>query len=284
MKRIRWLILVLVVTGILTGCGATAEPPKPGPEEGAREWIDGIVNQDGNKMLKHTCLTQRENLKQASMWISAFSVLAQLFTNPSVQIKGDISDLKFETINQSSDQAEVRVYGELRVAVLGSAEAHQVDERWQMVRENDTWRWCGSSTSVSPVEVTQVATPVKQELVEVQANVKWQDTGISVESGNTVTIRYVSGQWSIWQGVDPLTDGEGQKNRPEKCQLMPQANLGSLIGRIGNNPPFFVGNEVTFRSSFTGNLFLSMNDCENFPGDYQATNRGSLTVAVVIGQ
>lgn len=159
MKHINWFLIILIV-GLLIGCGGSEAPPEPGPDDGAREWIDAMVNQDGNRILKHTCKAQRDNVKQAGMWISAFSVLEQLFTNQSVQIKGDISDLKFETVNQEDDQAEVRVYGELRVAVLANAEAYDVDERWQMIRENDTWRWCSSSTGVSPLVPTN--TPIQQ--------------------------------------------------------------------------------------------------------------------------
>jgi len=148
MNRINWLILVLVFAGLLMSCGGEEEPPEPGPEDGAKEWIDASVNLDGNRMLKHTCKAQRDNIKGAGMWTSAFMVLAQTFTTRSVEIEGDVSDLKFETISQSDNQAEVRVYGELRVAVLGNAEAHEVDDRWQMIYENDTWRWCGSDAII----------------------------------------------------------------------------------------------------------------------------------------
>lgn len=159
MRSISKFILVLTIVGLLTGCGITET--EPGPEEGAREWIDAIVNLDGNKMLKHTCLAQRENVQQTSIWSSAFAVLGQMLTGGATQIEGDISDLKFETISRNGDQAELRVYGELRVAVLGSAQAHQVDERWQMVRENDTWRWCGSSSGTLPLEPTR--SPIEDE-------------------------------------------------------------------------------------------------------------------------
>ncbi len=149
MKRAMWAFSVLIIACLLISC-----VPRDTPEQGAREWIDAIVNQDGNRVLKHTCLAQRENVQEASMWFSAFAVLGQLFTNRSVQIEGDVSDLKFETTSRDGDRAEVRVYGELRVAVLGAAQAQQVDERWQMVRENDTWRWCGSSADTLPLART----------------------------------------------------------------------------------------------------------------------------------
>jgi hypothetical protein len=156
MKHIRWFVSALLVFGLLASCSFIND--NDSPAQGAREWINGVTNQDGNKTLKYTCLAQRENLQQAQMWVSAFSVLARLFTGPSTEIKGDISDLKFETINQSGNQAMVRVHGELRVAVLASAQAYQVDEQWQMARENDTWRWCGPN----PNSTTQTAQTEEQ--------------------------------------------------------------------------------------------------------------------------
>lgn len=129
----------------------------------------------------------------------------------------------------------------------------------------------------TPVIITQTSAQVTNTFIEAQANLKWQDTGISVSAGDDVTIRYVSGQWSIWLNNpgDPLTDGNGQSGRKETCHLLPQANLGSLIGKIADTPPFFVGNETSFHSDSTSNLFLSMNNCGNFKD-----NGGSLTVNV----
>lgn len=113
--------------------------------------------------------------------------------------------------------------------------------------------------------------------VEVPADVIWQDTGIIVRRGDTIKFQYVAGKWSIWVDVDPMTDGEGQSGRPEDCRLMPQANLGGLIGRVGDNPPFFIGNQAEIYSDYAGNLQLSMNDCTPFE-----SNGGALTVNVII--
>lgn len=118
--------------------------------------------------------------------------------------------------------------------------------------------------------------PVSQE-VEVQANVMWQDTGIQVRYGDTVKFQYISGQWTIWIDADPLTDGMGQYGREETCRLMPEANLGGLVGRVGDGPPFFIGNEIEIYSVQNGTLQLSINDCPQFDN-----NAGSLTVSVVI--
>jgi hypothetical protein len=148
MKYVRWFILILVVVGPLTSCSIGGDSP----EQGAKDWIEGVVNQDGNQTLKRTCLEQRDSVKSATIWFSAFSVLGKMLTSPSVEIKGDISDLKFETISQGDNRAEVRVYGELRSAVLGAAQAQQIDERWQMVREDDIWRWRNVSSMLRQFE------------------------------------------------------------------------------------------------------------------------------------
>ena len=118
--------------------------------------------------------------------------------------------------------------------------------------------------------------PVDVQL-DIQADAPWQDTGLQIRRGNRVQIIYISGEWSIWVGADPMTDGNGQTNRPEDCRLMPESNLGGLIGRIGENPPFFVGNEADLFSEYNGTLQLSMNDCTPFE-----SNGGALTVQVVI--
>lgn len=113
--------------------------------------------------------------------------------------------------------------------------------------------------------------------IDVQADAPWQDTGIQVRRGNRVQVLYLSGEWSIWVETDPMTDGNGQTGRPEDCRLLPDANLGGLIGRVGENPPFFIGNEADLFSEYEGTLQLSMNDCTPFE-----SNGGALTVQVII--
>lgn len=157
MKRFsNFLVLLLTIAWLLTSCeGSNVEPtptPTQSPEEGAQEWIDAITNQNGNKMLKHTCLAQRESLQQSLVWVTAFSAVAELFSLNSFEIKleGDVSDLHFEVLSKNDNQATIRVTGELRVSpTTGIAQAYQVNEEWPMVYENDTWRWCGSAKLAS---------------------------------------------------------------------------------------------------------------------------------------
>lgn len=119
--------------------------------------------------------------------------------------------------------------------------------------------------------------PSVNEQVDVQADVMWQNTGIPVRVGNTVKIQYAAGEWTIWIDADPLTDGNGQYGREETCRIMPEANLGGLIGRVDDHPPFFIGNGTEYYSDYNGTLQLSINDCPQF-----GNNSGTLTVSVVI--
>ncbi len=135
----------------------------------------------------------------------------------------------------------------------------------------------GTARSLDATASILAPLPAVDEQVAVQANIMWQDTGIQVRLGNTINIQYISGEWTIWIDADPLTDGVGQYGRDETCRLMLAYNLGGLIGRVGDNPAFFVGNGTEYYSNYNGTLQLSINDCPQF-----GNNAGSLTVSVVI--
>lgn len=138
MKLARIVIVIAIVTGVLTACGIGESP-----ERAAKEWLEAMINLDGNKILERTCMAQRENVQEASLWSSAFAMLPQMFGLDVIKVQGDISDLEFAATYIDEETVHVRVTGELRVAVLGIAEAIPVDETWLMVKEEGKWRWCG---------------------------------------------------------------------------------------------------------------------------------------------
>lgn len=150
------MILASIFVLVLSACDTTANQPSPQPEPtpevpqehiSAREWISAVTGLDGNNILKYTCLAQRDNIQQMSAWTSALPILGSMFTGGTLEVKSDASDLRFETLAKNDTSAQVRVYGELRMAVSAVADAQQLDEQWQMVYENDTWRWCGAIKS-----------------------------------------------------------------------------------------------------------------------------------------
>jgi hypothetical protein len=127
---------------------------------------------------------------------------------------------------------------------------------------------------------------VIQHEVEVYASEEWQATGVEIRQGETITIQYVSGEWSPFAGYS--TDGQGCTD-PNVCtqdlsvlQSFPD-NLVSgihatLIARINQGPIFVVGNEITFQAENTGELMLRMNDKST------SDNSGSLVVSVKISR
>lgn len=123
-----------------------------------------------------------------------------------------------------------------------------------------------------------------QHAIEVYANKNWQDTGVEIKQGETITIHYVSGEWSPFFGY--YTDGQGCTD-PDVCtqdlsvlENFPDNIVGgihaTLIARISQGPIFVVGNEITFEAENTGELMLRMNDKST------SDNFGSLIVSVKI--
>lgn len=111
--------------------------------------------------------------------------------------------------------------------------------------------------------------------VSVPANQAWTDTGIDLALGSNVTIT-ASGTIRI-AGSDP---GKTPAGAPE-CSapsdfLAPGLPCWSLIGRIGNGTPFYVGAATGFSVTTSGRLFLGVND--NFFPD----NSGSWAATVSI--
>ena len=132
-----------------------------------------------------------------------------------------------------------------------------------------------------PVRQAQAVT---QQDVEVYANKDWQDTGVEIRFSQTVTIQYLSGEWSPFSGY--YTDGQGCID-PDVCtqdlsilETFPENIVSgihaTLIARINQGPIFVVGNEITFDAENTGNLLLRMNDKST------SDNSGSLVVSVKV--
>lgn len=117
------------------------------PEKGAREWTEGTMKLEGTKIASRTCAAQQSNMQEAGAWSSAFAMLV------GQQVKAEVSDLRFDTVSQSGDNAQVHVYGEVQVAVLALAQTTRIDTTYIMIHENGKWKWCGE------VGIAQTITP-----------------------------------------------------------------------------------------------------------------------------
>jgi hypothetical protein len=115
---------------------------------------------------------------------------------------------------------------------------------------------------------------LREKQVMVVANVAWSDTGIDVQSGQTI---YLEAMGNIVWGPSRHAGPNGESNSPyNAARPIPNRPGGSLIGRVGSSSDaFFVGDDRgAIRVRGSGRLFLGIND------DYLQDNSGYFRVIV----
>ncbi|MEW6750261.1 MAG: hypothetical protein AB1505_04705 [Candidatus Latescibacterota bacterium] len=95
----------------------------------------------------------------------------------------------------------------------------------------------------------------------VRPSPQWQDTLIRLRRGERVVVD-VEGTWSpdmrdqvVWCGADGV-----YRLAAEEGYLLPGANVGALIGRVGSGQPFAIGSRHDFVAAAEGALLLAMNE------------------------
>ena len=115
--------------------------------------------------------------------------------------------------------------------------------------------------------------PDQKILVQVPATAGWVAAGVTLEEGDQVQI-YAHGTWTVyaatqwggigaWGYVGPAGYGDYAKG---SCDA-PDAPVGSLIGKIENNKPFYIGPAKKFVTESQGDLFFAINDWCNYRWD-----------------
>ncbi len=114
---------------------------------------------------------------------------------------------------------------------------------------------------------------LREREIVVSADVPWNDAGIEVRGGQSV---YFSATGRVNWGPGRRDGAAGERNSPHNpTRPIPSRPGAALIGRIGDQDPFFIGDDrgpVRMRQS--GRLYLGVND------DYLADNSGNLRVTV----
>ncbi|HEY3755409.1 MAG TPA: hypothetical protein VGL42_04605 [Opitutaceae bacterium] len=136
----------------------------------------------------------------------------------------------------------------------------------------------------SPIAAASPARPVHSGapniiVFTVPANVRWVDTGIDLEFGESVSFRadgvVSSGPRSSAMAVNETPDGEPLLISSEliRSLVAPLLPAWSLIGKVGDSVPFEVGSFATLHSPNEGRLYLSVNapSFENRTGVWQVT-------------
>ena len=128
------------------------------------------------------------------------------------------------------------------------------------------------STFLAKSGESQAAPPPSGTTIRVNANQQWVDTGITVRKGDAVLF-YATGDIGTGNG---LSAGVAGSPVMDKSRMpLPSAAGGSLIGRVGNSAPFYVGwNPSPITMPAAGRLYLGIND------DNVNDNEGYFTVIV----
>jgi len=98
----------------------------------------------------------------------------------------------------------------------------------------------------------------EKEVLDVQANKDWQDTGVIAIADKPLTI-LANGNWTFKMAHELSPEG---MDIPKELR---DFKLGSLIGIIHTGDPkttkpFYVGRSLQFKPKYTGKLYLKMHD------------------------
>ena len=114
---------------------------------------------------------------------------------------------------------------------------------------------------------------MRERELDVSARTQWTETGVNVRAGQTL---YFEADGRVRWGSDRRDGPEGERNSPRNPNRpIPSRPGAALIGRIGDEAPFFIGNDLNgIRMRSSGQLFLGIND------DVLEDNSGAFRVKV----
>ena len=114
------------------------------------------------------------------------------------------------------------------------------------------------------------------DLVYVDGNQRWTDTGIDVQAGQTIVVDAQGSVQLSNNANDTATPAGARAGRRTTNLPVEQGPAGGLIARVGNAGPTFLGARGTMRAATSGRLFLGVND------DYLDDNSGEYRVNVTV--
>jgi hypothetical protein len=116
--------------------------------------------------------------------------------------------------------------------------------------------------------------PTTGQLLVVDANQAWTDTGITVRRGQTIVFD-IDGDIRLSPDPNDVARSPGAlSGRRAPDAPLPNAPAGALIGRIDGSGPFGIGNLRSIQAPASGRLYLGIND------DYFGDNAGQFRVMI----
>ena len=120
-----------------------------------------------------------------------------------------------------------------------------------------------------------VGTSGGSRTVRVNPQQRWTDTGLTVRAGQPVTLD-ASGTITMSDNPqDTATPAGSQTGRRANDAPILNQLAGSLIARVGDYGPIFLGDRGSFTAPVSGRLYLGVND------DHLPDNRGEFVVNVM---
>lgn len=144
------------------------------------------------------------------------------------------------------------------------------------------------TSTMLPISTSTISSNNNISTMTVDAKELWVSTGIQIKAGDFIQIKYISGEWTSG-GEHTLHDANGSSSGyicsnvipySDCAEPVPDAIKGALIGKIGENPPFLVGNILNFTAQSTGTLFVSIND--SVYADNLLDNSGEILIQISI--
>jgi hypothetical protein len=134
--------------------------------------------------------------------------------------------------------------------------------------------------------VTAAVIPPVTATPTVSATRGWQQTSINIAAGQTFTVSYISGTWTVDHRNFPSVGPGGYSDSIDRtiyqgCKYNSHRNYAVLLGVVGQSASFPIGEGGIFKAAASGPLYLRINDDNACLGD----NAGSVKMYVsTIGQ
>jgi len=143
------------------------------------------------------------------------------------------------------------------------------------------------AATLAAVPLARAATPPVVATPTVSSTSGWQQTSLDIAAGQTYTVSYISGSWTVDYRNFPRVGPGGYSNSVDQtiyqgCKYYPQRNYAVLLGKVGDSGADFpIGEGGIFKATSSGPLYLRINDDDACLGD----NAGSVKMYVsTIGQ